>query len=216
MASSSRSVPLIIGGVALLAAALLLWVIIESGDDGGSASAQPTAGAPAAPAQPAARPGDRRPGSPQVVASEQERRDGDARAPTETVIDGVRVRDHRRDRSKPTAVPPRPLPEHARRIPRTLTSEISNRLIPLVRECAASVPREARGAKPRVEGQVVIAIKNEQVQVTRTTVALVDVVGASVDAVKQCIEQQALGVTAPAAGEADLEDYPLQVNLSLP
>jgi hypothetical protein len=219
MPRSSRSVALIIGGVALLAAALLLWVIVESGDDGGAASARPVAGAPADPAAApqavAARPGERQPGGPQVVASEQDRRGGEARAPTETVVDGVRIRDHRRDRSKPIEVLPRPPPEHARQIPRSLTAELSNRILPLVRECVASVPAEARGPRPRVAGEMIVAIKDQQVQVTRTAIEVADLAGASADAAKRCIEQKALGVTAPAADEADLTDYSIRISFSL-
>jgi hypothetical protein len=89
-------------------------------------------------------------------------------------------------------------------------------MLPIVRECAASVPPEARGVKPRVEGQVVIAIKNQQVQVSNATVDLTDVVGAPVEATKQCIQQKTLGITAPAGDEADLENYPIRISFSLP
>src|SRR5690606_9920914 len=136
---------------------------------------------------------------------------GGSRAATETVVDGVIIRDHRKDRSKPIALPDRPPPKHARKIPPELTREVTNRLLPIVRACASSVPPEARGAKPRVEGTVVIAIRNGQVQVSQAAIELTDVVGAPADPAKQCIEQQTLGVTAPAADEADLDDYPIRI-----
>ena len=65
-------------------------------------------------------------------------------------------------------------------------------------ECAKSLPAGARGTKPRVEGQITIAIKENKVTVTGSTMQLRDVTG-DVDATKQCIEQKALAVTNAVA-----------------
>jgi hypothetical protein len=218
MSRQGRPVGLIIAVVAVAAAALLLWMILKSGDDDASASSQPAgAGSAAAARAPSPTEAGDRPRLPQVAAAEEERRGGRADRPTtETIIDGVRVRDHRRDRSQPIVIPPRPPPAHARKIPPTLTKTISDRILPIVRECGASVPPEARGPKPRVEGTVIIAIKDQQVQLSQATIELTDVVGAALEPTKQCIQQKALGVTAPAADEADLENYALRLSYSLP
>lgn len=213
---------LIIAVVAVAAAGLLLWMILRSGDEDAAASAPQTAGGPAAPYEGRASAGEggERPSLPSTASPEQGRRSrgsGDAeRTTTETIINGVRVRDHRRDRSKPIVIPARPPPAHARRIPPELTREISNRILPVVRECASQVPPEARGVKPRVEGQVVIAIKGGQVQLSEATIEISDVVGASLETAKQCIRDKALGVTVPAGEEADLADYPVRLSYTLP
>ncbi len=226
MPRQGRPVGLIIAGVAVVAAALLLWMIMRSGDDDASASPPQAAGGGSSGSSGAsgdgasAGEGGDRPSLPSVASSEDGRRrrsSGDEDRPTtETIINGVRVRDHRRDRSKPIAIPTRPPPAHARKIPPTLTREISNRILPIVRECASQVPPEARGVKPRVQGEVVIAIKGQQVQITQATIEISDVVGASLEPAKQCIQQKALGVTVPAAEESDLEDYPIRLSYTLP
>lgn len=217
MSRQGPPVGLIIAVVAVTAAALLLWMIIKSGDEDASASPPRSAEAAAAPQGPPARQGADRPGLPQVTPSEQvRRRGGDAPPPTETIINGVRVRDHRRDRTQPIEIAPRTRPAYARKIPPELTADISNRILPIVRECASNVPREARGVKPSVQGQLVIAIKDHRVQIRQATIEIADVVGAALEPTQQCIQQKALGVTAPAADEADLEDYALRLSYTLP
>lgn len=213
---------LIIAVVAVAAAGLLLWMILRSGDEDPAASPQQTAAGPAAPSGGRAAAGEagERPSLPSTATPEQGRRrrgSGDeARTTTETIINGVRVRDHRRDRSKPIVLPSRPPPAHSRKIPPELTREISNRILPIVRECASQVPPEARGERPRVEGQVVIAIKSQQVQLSEATIEITGVVGAPLETAKQCIRDKALVVTVPAGEEADLADYPIRLSYTLP
>ncbi len=211
---------LIIAVVAVGAAGLLLWLIVKSGDEDASASPKPEPQPYAVNAgseRPlAVREGSDRPGLPQVTEPEEGRIATEREPATETIIDGVRVRDHRKDRSKPINIPSRPPPEHARKIPPALTASISNRMLPIVRECAKGVPPEARGEKPRVEGMVTIAIKGQQVQVSEASIDLTNVTGAAVEATKQCIQQKTLAITAPATDEADLENYPIRVSFTLP
>ena len=133
---------------------------------------------------------------------------------TETVVNGVRIRDHRRDRTAPVEIPLQPA--HMRRIPPALTADISDRIFPFVRECAAAVPAAARIEKPRVEGDVVIAIKDHQVQIRSAKIDLVGVADTAVEATARCIEEKALRVTTPAADEADLEEYPIRLSYGLP
>ncbi|HWU88812.1 MAG TPA: hypothetical protein VN253_16210, partial [Kofleriaceae bacterium] len=159
------------------------------------------------------------PGAPQVVSAERTSAttagsDGDP-GYTETVINGVRVRDHRKDRSAPIQLGSGRRPPDGRKIQPSLTADISNRILPIVRQCGASVPAEARGGKPRVEGEVVIAIRNQQVQITRASVRLTDVVGDFAESAKQCIDQKTLGLTVPAGDEADLEDYTITLSYGL-
>jgi hypothetical protein len=159
-----------------------------------------------------------RPRSVQVTDFEQGRRGRtDRPPPTETIINGVRVRDHRQDRSKPISLPTTRPPPRGRRIAPELTGELTSRIMPIVRECAmAHLAPETRGPKPRAEGQVVVTIKDQQARITRTVVELSDVTGGTVDQARKCIEDKTVGVTAPAANETDLEDYPIQISYAIP
>jgi hypothetical protein len=223
MTRQGRPVGLIIAAVAVLAAGLFLVFILKSGDDdgpaGGAGPATGGSGSGVASTPDRARPSPDRPNAPQV--SSVEREPGSAagsagdRGYTETIVNGMRVRDHRKDRTQPVDIGSGSRPPNARRIQPSLTADISNRILPIVRECGASVPTEARGVKPRVEGEILIAIRSKQVQITRANVQLTDVVGASVDPTKQCIEQKVLGLTVPAGEEADLEDYTITLSYGL-
>jgi hypothetical protein len=219
---------LIIAGVALAAAGLLLWLIVRSEDDGASAnppqpppyatgSAAGAGGAGGTPAPARAGDGSDRPNLPKVTAAEQARRDrADEEPATETIVNGIRVRDHRKDRSKPYTLVDPGLPSYARRIKPELTGAIVNQLLPHVQACGkATVPPEARGARPRVEGKIVIAIKDHVVHIKEAAIELTDVTGVSVDPIQTCIQQKAAGITAPATDEADLEDYPIRISYTL-
>jgi hypothetical protein len=219
MSRQGRPVGLIIAVVAVSAAALLLWMIMRSGDDGASANppSQPGPGpGPAASSRvPSRKDGDDRPGIPQVAAADQDRRGGDRPPATETVINGVRIRDHRKDRSQPVTLPDRPPPSHPRRISPNVTAAVIDRMRPVVRECAANVPPEAKGVKPRAEGQVLISIKDHQVHVREAALEIGDVVGAAVEPTRQCIRERSLAVTAPGGDEEDVEDYPIHLSFGL-
>lgn len=206
-----------IAAISVLAAGLLLLLILQMGDDD-SAAAPP--GAPAESGERAARPprADHpdRPGAPQVTTRERRSSDSDPGDYVETVIDGAIVRDHRRDKSKPLPeFKPRQRAPGARQIKSTLTVDISNRILPIVRKCAANIPADARGTKPRLEGEITIAIRSQQVQVTQATLEVRDVVDSAVDSVKQCISPQVVGLTVPAGDERDLDEYSITLNYPL-
>jgi hypothetical protein len=80
-----------------------------------------------------------------------------------------------------------------------------------MRECGRSVPAPSLGTKPRLEGQIVIAVKDQQAKVTSATMQLRDITGEAVDPTRQCIEQRSLGLTAAAPGEVDLESYSINL-----
>jgi hypothetical protein len=217
MSRENRPVVLIVGGVAVLAAALLLFLVLRSGDDATDAPTQPAAGGStvAAAPTPPPRADSSRPGQPQVSASV---RDGsaDAGGYTETIVNGMRVRDHRKNRSTPVE---RLIPDRApgsRTIDPKITASINDQLLPRVRECAAGVPPEARGPKPRIEGKVILAIKDGQAQITQANVDLTDVVGASIEPTKQCLEQKAREIKVPADNEPDLESYAITIRYAVP
>lgn len=131
-------------------------------------------------------------------------------------IGDVNVRDHRTGNHKQLDLPPNVQPPGGRKIPSTLTHEISQRVRAVVNTCAASVPPEARGATPSAEGELRLSIKDHQLTVAKATFQLRDVVGAAVDPIKACIEQQAIGVSAPSGDEPDVENYSLSLSLRLP
>jgi hypothetical protein len=217
-------VGLVIAAVALTACALLLWMIMRSGDsgdggDGGASAESSQPGATGDGTRTAARgDGARGPRLPQGSDGEQGRRRRNSADPsvTETIVNGVRVRDHRQDRSKPIVLHDPPPSSRSRRIDAKVTAEVNDRLLPGVRECGAAVPPEARSDKPRVQGQVLLAVKDRRLSLTAATIEITGVVGASLEIAKQCIQQKALAVTVPQVDEEDLESYPLQISYTLP
>jgi hypothetical protein len=136
--------------------------------------------------------------------------------PRDYVVGDVRVRDHRSGDNKPLDVPPTAHPAEGRLLPSTLTHEVSQKLKAVMRECVASLPKDARGDKPRLEGQVVLAIKDKKLTVTKSLMQLRDVSGESVEPTKQCIEAKALGVENPAADQADLDNYAFNISFAIP
>ncbi|MCX5746657.1 MAG: hypothetical protein NT062_29625 [Proteobacteria bacterium] len=131
---------------------------------------------------------------------------------TEYQVGNVTVRDHRGSNHAPMDIPINLERPDGRKVSSTLVSEISQKMRAVLAACAKEVPPEARGPKPRMEGEITIAIKDHQVTVSSTVIRLTDVVGAAVDPTQQCLEKGALAVTHVAPDEADVASY--QINLS--
>src|SRR5205823_2735493 len=74
------------------------------------------------------------------------------------------TRDHRA--AEHAAVDPPPDPPAGRRINVQVTSDLSQVLRPALQECAANLAPGTAGDLSRVDGQVVIAIKDHQATVT--------------------------------------------------
>lgn len=209
---------LAIGAVIVLAGGIVLWMAIR---DDGAASAKPSSTTSSSRASGGTPPSTTRDGTSGVrvpeesgttvrdVPSEPEAR--------EYYVDGKRVRDHRRNPKdrvqsiEPVGQPPGVV----RKISSTITHAFSTQIQAAMKECAAQLPSDARGAKPRVEGQVFLAIKDKQARITEATLQLRDVTGAAVDAAKTCIEQKSVGLTTSATDEADVERYSITLSLSL-
>jgi hypothetical protein len=217
----NRRVLLAIAAVAVLAAAVILYLKLR---DTSGAAAEPVASTPTptpvptpvAPLPSAVATRDpARPAAP-IVTPGAERGTG---SPDDTVqevtINGVRIRDHRKGDHPPVDLPPNIHAPDTRKISPVLTNDISQKLQAVMSECAANVPSEARGARPRLEGTISIAIKDHQAHVTQSTMQLRDVVGASVDPTKQCIEQKSLGITTPAGDETDVASYSISIAFAL-
>ena len=203
---------LMLGAAVVLVAVIGLVLVLGSSDDGavkpgpagpkfsetklGKPSAQVTR-APSAPSSGASRPAE--PGS-----------------VGEYTVGGVRVRDHRSGNHAPLDVPPAIHPPEGRKISSQLTADLAQKLRGVTDACTASLPPEARGAKPRLDGEILIAIKDQQATVTSATFQARDVAGASEGLIKQCMEQKTIGVATPSGDEPDLQGYAITLSLRIP
>lgn len=125
------------------------------------------------------------------------------------------VRDHRAPEHA-AADPPPPDPPAGRTLNIQVTSDLSQVLRPALQECAAKLAPGVAGDTSRVEGQVIIAIKDHQTTVTSASFQLHDFAEAAQADIKQCLVQRAIGVTAPAGDEPDIDSYPITVSLRWP
>jgi len=83
-------------------------------------------------------------------------------------------------------------------------------------ECAANLPKDARGEHPRLEGQVMLAIKANKLTITQSTMQLRNVSGESVEPTRQCIESKTVGIENAAPDQADLDQYPFNISFAIP
>jgi hypothetical protein len=206
----NRRVVLAIFALAVLAAAVILYLKLRD-DDASAGTPGSTGSSPAAddePKAPATRPTLAPANRDTAVASS----DGSA---GEVTINGVRIRDHRTGDHPPVDLPPNVHAPKSHRVAPTLTADISTKIQAVMHECVTAMPADARGAKPRLDGTIQIAIKDQQARITQSAVQLRDVVGSSADTTKQCIEQKSLGLTAPATDEPDLESYSISITFAL-
>jgi hypothetical protein len=208
----NRGLFAIAGGI-VLAAAIGLYVLLRTGDD--AAEERDSSGRKITEAD-LGKPGPRlrpiTPSEPTLPTTAS----GSGSGSRDYMIGDVHVRDHRSGEHAQLDIPPAVHPPQGRRIPSQLTYDITRKLRGVVNECAANVPREGRGAKPRIEGEIMIAIKNQQATVTGGTVQLRDTDAASAAPVKACIEQKAVGVATPSGDEPELENYAITLSLRLP
>ena len=135
-----------------------------------------------------------------------------------TLPDGRKVRDFR-DPSKrvPLEVPPAIHPPGGRKIQPELTGKFTDQILARMHECGKSVAPESLGEKPRLEGQIVIAIKGGTASVTSAVFKVTNLTSESVaQQQKECIEQKSVGVTAPATDEQDLDAYSINLSFAFP
>ena len=208
---------LVIGGLVVVALVVGLWLFVAS--DGDSAAAQAPATEPAgtgpsvAVAPPSGQPtvtsvprGDR-PELPEAAPGEH---------PRDYVVGDIRVRDHRSGDNVPLDIPPNVHPAEGPKIPSTLTHAIAQQVKQVMMDCVESLPQDARGDRPRLEGQLIIAIKDHQATVTKSLVHLRNVTGAAVEPTKRCIESRSIGLEAAAADQADLDSYSINISFAIP
>lgn len=211
--------PLIVGALVVLAAAVVLVVMIAKPGE------EPTATPPTQPATETAAkpvPTPDRPAS--VTVTDRPRGESaptpmtGGENPREYAVGDTPVRDHRAGDNKPIDIPPNVHPNDSRLIPSSLTHDISQKVKAAMRDCVKDLPRDGRGEKPRMEGQILIAIKDRTLAVTQATIQLRDLdgLGAAAEAAKQCVEAHAVGLSTVAPDEADLASYSINLSFLVP
>ncbi len=201
---------ILIGFGVLVAVAIALVIKIRSGDHGASAAppGDPKAGTPVADS--VAAPDRAKPSLPSEA--------GGSAGPddyTETVINGIRVRDHRKNPEHPVDLPPNIRPPATQRLPSDLVHAISGKLQEVMKDCARAIPKEARGTKPKIEGTIFVDVKGGSLEVKESTVQLRDVTG-DTTAVKQCFEQKSLGQKVPSGKTEDTAHYSISILFTIP
>jgi hypothetical protein len=137
--------------------------------------------------------------------------------PRDYMVGDIRVRDHRDGDQKPLDIPPNVHPAEGRSIPSTLTHEISGKVLDVLKTCAADLPKDARGAKPRLEGQIEISIKSGKTSINKATMQPRDVTeGPALDALKSCMEQKSVGIQNNAPDQDDLDAYTINLSYAIP
>lgn len=134
---------------------------------------------------------------------------------TEYTVGGVQVRDHRGGDTPKLDIPPSMHPPNMHQISSTIVNDVAQQVRAAMRQCAADLPQDARGQKPHMDGQLVVAIKDQQLTVTGATLQLRDVFGAGLEPTRQCILQHTIGIHAAAANEPDIDSYSISVGFAL-
>jgi hypothetical protein len=211
--SSKVGLGLAIGAVVVVALGVVLWLALKkdmasssdtTSPQGSAVAVQPSGTSSAPTVTPGA--GEHTP-LPQPAPGEN---------PKDYVVGDIRVRDHRAGDHKPLDIPPNVHPMEGPAIPSALTHEVSQKVKNVVMECTQAMPKDARGDKPRVEGQILIAIKDHKVTITKSTMQLRDVTGDAVEPTKQCIESKSIGLENSAPETSDVENYTINVSYAIP
>lgn len=204
---------LVFGGLAVVALAVGLWLLLNKGDDAsaqtGSTESPPVVAPPhtsGAPTVTSGTPGER-PELPTVGSGEH---------PRDYVVGETRVRDHRDGDNVPLDIPPNVHPPEGPKIPSSLTHEVAAKVKAVMMECVASLPKDSRGDKPRLEGQIEISIKNHKVRIDKSSMQLRNISGDAVEPTKQCIESKSVGIENSAPDQSDLEKYPINISFAIP
>ena len=205
---------LVIGGLVVVALLAGLWFLLLD-DDGDTAqsSGEPrgevvvvSPGTVEAPHRPSV-PGESAPALPTVTDSD---------GPREYAIGDIRVRDHRGGDHKPLDIPPQAKPAETRAIPSSLTHEIAQKVKTVMMSCVADLPQGVKTRQSRLEGQILISIKNERVTVTQSTMHLRNMTGDAVEPAKQCIESKSVGLENAAPQQEDLDSYSINISFAVP
>jgi len=198
----------LIGGGIILAVAIFLILKVRGGDD---AAARPTADPVAETSDPGASGGDpaaehHDPAQPALPEA------GSGQNPTpvvrETMIDGVRVRDHRigRHSDLDKLLPPNIHPRNGQRLPSPLVQKVVAKLQDVLKECARSIPADAKSANSKLDGKVFVDVAQGTLKVTEAKVKVENVEADTAELV-QCFESKAISQSVPSGDVEDTTHY---------
>ncbi len=137
---------------------------------------------------------------------------GSDRTPTpvvrETVIDGVRVRDHRigKHADLDKLLPPNIHPRNSQRLPSQLVQKAIAKLQTVLKDCASALPAGAKSADSKLDGKVFVDVAQGTLQVTEAKVKIENVEGDTAELV-QCFESKAVGQSVPSGDVEDTTHY---------
>ena len=127
------------------------------------------------------------------------------------------MRDHRAGDHAPLDIPPNVHPANGRAIASTVTTSISQKVFDVLKACASDLPADARGDKPRLEGQIEISIKSGKTTINKATMQPRNVAeGPALTALKSCMEQKSIGIQDNAPDEDDLDAYTINLSYAIP
>ena len=206
----NRRVLLAFGAIAVVAAAVILYLAIKA--DGSSASST-TADETVATKQATSTTSSQQTTTATTKTTTSSTTPGDRPPPKEYYVDGQKIRDHRKgDRPPITELPPR---EQVRKLPTPITQDIGGKFQTAFKDCMKDVPKAAKGEKPRATGSMIVAIKDQQLTVVETNLTFTNIAPDAAEAAKQCVSQKAVGLSAPAANETDVERHSISLSLAI-
>jgi hypothetical protein len=208
--ASTQAVKIWIGaGAALLIAGIAIWLGTRMSDDAPTRAPAPEAVAKAAPA-----PGTQPPPTVAPTLPGTAPKTDDVEATTYQV-GNVTVHDHRGSNAGPPIdIPPNMRPPGSRTIPTSLVGKFSTEVRRAMMECTRDVPMAQRGPHARMEGEIVIAIKDNKATVTKSLMLPRDTTG-DLSQTQQCLEQRLTGVSVDGQGEADLDAYSIHLQFPI-
>lgn len=130
-------------------------------------------------------------------------------------VNGAIIQDMRSGNHEPFTPSATPKPANARRLEPTLTKAVADRVRDVMHECVKLMPDGVRGAKPRLEGSINIAIKDKKVLINKADLIVNDITGDAAETTRQCIVGKSMAITHAAGDEADLESYDINLSFTL-
>jgi hypothetical protein len=134
----------------------------------------------------------------------------------EYMVGGYKIRDHRAGDNKQIDLPPNPHPAESRELPSELTHDISQQVRRQMNACATAVPQDLRGTKPKLDGQLTVAIHDHKLTITDMALQVRDVDGPSADALKQCVQEKSASYVSSAPDQPDLDNYGIAITFAIP
>lgn len=134
-------------------------------------------------------------------------------------IDGVTVRDHRKDPTQPYKLPTETKQAGTGgRLQPMIVSALSTKLEAAMKECTAKIPSDKRGKTPRLETELSVDIKQGTMTVVESSVLLkdIDLPDGEADGIKQCFSQKSVGQTSGAGSHADATHYSITLAYHVP